>query len=71
MVIACLHLYSHFDLRRELVVPLLLQDKINVLETLVKHDEEQQIKLVQFLDEISHRNFELETLIPADTKVSC
>lgn len=70
VVIACLHLYSHFDLRRELIVPLLLQDKINVLETLVKGDEEEQRKLVQFFDEISHKEFSLNTLIPTDTRVS-
>ena len=63
MVINALNLYSEFDMEAEVFIPLLLQDKTNVLETLVRDSPEQQVLLVQMFDRFSNRRFDLNSLL--------
>ncbi|XP_067941842.1 exonuclease mut-7 homolog [Watersipora subatra] len=66
--INCLRLHREYDLNSLLVVPLLLEDKLNVVETLVRDSAEEQVKLVQFFDQICAPNFDLASIIPSHIK---
>lgn len=70
MVINSLCLHSEYDLLNLMIIPLMLQDKLNVVENLVRDSHEEQVKLVQFFDKISDRKFDLTTLLPSDGRVS-
>ena len=70
LIINCLGLHNDYNLQNEFIIPLLLQDKFNVIETLVSKSPEHQRQLVQFFDKISHRSFSLSSLIPENIRVS-
>lgn len=68
-MINSLNMHDGYNLEEEFVIPLLLQDKLNVVETLVSQHRNHQIILVQFFDRISTRGFDLSTIIPPHIKV--
>ncbi|XP_013417468.1 exonuclease mut-7 homolog isoform X1 [Lingula anatina] len=57
-----LNLQSHFGIE-EIIVPLLLQDKVNIIENYVFRDKQQQENVVALLDRMCDRSFDLEDLL--------
>lgn len=63
-----LRLQHHFEME-EIILPIILQDKINLLETYVNGEPDYQQVLVQYLDHLCDRETDLELILSSVSHV--